>query len=517
MKSRMVHLLHDFQLYIITFDLLIFRITHDIPTNKHVFGAKMDQERNRRFSTDQMKIAAKRSLIRVSGFGNSSDHNYESTVVSQFRSQECPVARVTKRDVQVESVPEDLNVGVNSASALNSKSSPMKSLTKRHISIKDFAKESRITGRTLRTDIEAGTAERRRLTPEKDAKKQRFLNEKFPISSRRMSCPDSSLKEQFGAAFSRTSMAEGMAMSKRKLHLTVRMKNYFDTEADEPRDCLPKINESLGSFNTNENQLLLRVGKQIENKTQKSPSPRAFDIEKSTDEIHLGFLESKLSVVSSPTSESEGNNQGQKKILTDKSKIIEITFDNKQHDIAPSKFINLSTRNNAKSSAKIKQGMDIDLIRLSVGQAEMTRGPGSRRPATQSKGKASPRRRRVNFTPNSMNGEASQETVLTTTSEQDIDRKVQAFLRSQQPMASPETLKVKVSKKSNSFLPNYTLQERRYTPRVCINTDTCPSTSNLINQDLSWYYQDRTGKCRYLRVPESPVPPVEWIFEREDE
>lgn len=476
----------------------------------------MDQERNRRFSTDQMKIAAKRSLIRVPGFGNSSDHNYESTVVSQFRSQECPVARVTKSDVQVESVPEDLNVGVNSASALNSESSPMKSLTKRHISIKDFTKESRITGRTLSRDFEAGTAERRRLIPEKDAKEQRFLNEKFPISSRRMSCPDSSLKERFGV-FSGTSMAKGLAMSKRKLHHEVRMKNYFDTEADEPRDSLPKINESLGSFNTDENQLLLRVRKKIENKTQKSPSPRAFDIEKSTDGIHLGFLESKLSVISSPTSESEGNNQGQKKTSTDKSKIIEITLNNKQHDIAPSKFINLSTRNNAKSSAKRKQGMDIDLIRLSGGQAEMTRGPGSRRPETQSKGNASPRRRRVNFTPNTMNGETSQETVLTTTSEQDIDRKVQAFLRSQQPMASPETLKVKVSKKSNSFLPNYTLQERRYTPRVCINTDTCPSTSNLINQDVSWYYQDRTGKCRYLRVPESPVPPVQWIFEHEDE
>lgn len=478
----------------------------------------MDQERNRRFSTGQMKIAAKRSLIRVPGLGNSSDHNYESTVVSQFRSQECPVARVTKSDVQVEYVPEDLNVPVNSASALNLKSSPMKSLTKRHIPIKDFAKGSRINGRTLSTDIEAGTAERRRLTPEKDAKELRFLNEKFPISSRRMSCPDGSLKERFGA-FSRTSTAKGMARSKRKLHLTVRMKNYFDAEADESRDSLPKINESLGRSNTDENQLLLLVGKNFEEKTRKSPSPRAFDIEKSTDGIHLGFLESKLSsVIPSPTSESEGtDNQGQKKTLNDKSKIIEITFDNKQHDIAPSKFINLSTRNNAKSSGKIKQSMDIDLVRLSVGQAEMTRGPESRRQITQRKGRASPRRRRVNFTPNSMNGEASQETLLTTTSEQDIDRKVQAFLKSQQPLASPETLKVKVSKKSNSFLPNYTLQERRYTPRVCINTDTCPSTSNLINQDRSWYYQDRTGKCRYLRVPESPIPPVEWIFQHEDE
>lgn len=476
----------------------------------------MDQERNRRFSIGQMKIAAKRSLIRVPGFGNSSDHNYESTVVSQFRSQECPEARVTKSDVQVEYVPEDLNVPVNSASALNLKSSPMKSLTKRHIPIKDFATGSRINGRTFSRDIEAGTAERRRLTPEKDAKEQRFLNEKFPISSRRMSCPDGSLKERFGA-FSRTSTAKGMARSKRKLHLTVRMKSYFDAEADESRDSLPKINESLGSSNTDENQLLLLVGKNFEKKTRKSPSPRAFDIEKSTDGIHLGFLESKLSVISSPTSKSEGDNQGQKKTLNDKSKIIEITFDNKQHDIAPSKCINLSTRNNAKSSGKIKQSMDIDLIRLSVGQAEMTRGPESRRQVTQRKGRASPRRRRVNFTPNSMNGEASQETLLTTTSEQDIDRKVQAFLRSQQPMASPETLKVKVSKKSNAFLPNYTLQERRYTPRVCINTDTCPSTSNLINQDRSWYYQDRTGKCRYLRVPESPIPPVEWIFQHEDE
>lgn len=478
----------------------------------------MDQERNRRFSTGQMKIAAKRSLISVPGFGISSDHNYESTVVSQFRSQECPVARVTKSDVQVEYVPEDLNVPVNSASALNLKSSPMKSLTKRHIPIKDFAKGSRINGRTLSRDIEACTAERRRLTPEKDAKEQRFLNEKFPISSRRMSCPDGSLKERFGA-FSRTSTAKGMARSKRKLHLTVRMKNYFDAEADESRDSLPKINESLGRSNTDENQLLLLVGKNFEKKTRKSPSPRAFDIEKSTDGIHLGFLESKLSsVIPSPTSESEGtDNQGQKKTLNDKSKIIEITFDNKQHDIAPSKFINLSTRNNAKSSGKIKQSMDIDLVRLSVGQAEMTRGPESRRQITQRKGRASPRRRRVNFTPNSMNGEASQETLLTTTSEQDIDRKVQAFLKSQQPLASPETLKVKVSKKSNSFLPNYTLQERRYTPRVCINTDTCPSTSNLINQDRSWYYQDRTGKCRYLRVPESPIPPVEWIFQHEDE
>jgi len=94
----------------------------------------------------------------------------------------------------------------------------------------------------------------------------------------------------------------------------------------------------------------------------------------------------------------------------------------------------------------------------------------------------------------------------------DLDLKVKDFLRRHQPKASPRTLKVKAIKKKPVFSASK-LRERRSQERITVNTDTCPST-NLVNQDRSWYYQDRRGKCRYLRVPESPTPPIEWVFQR---
>ncbi|KAJ7394320.1 hypothetical protein OS493_000123 [Desmophyllum pertusum] len=93
-----------------------------------------------------------------------------------------------------------------------------------------------------------------------------------------------------------------------------------------------------------------------------------------------------------------------------------------------------------------------------------------------------------------------------------VDLKVKAFLQRHQPKASHGTLKVKAAKKKPGF-PANKLRERRSQDRIIVNTDSCPS-SNLVNQDRSWYYQDRKGKCRYLRLPESPVPPIEWVFKR---
>ena len=93
-----------------------------------------------------------------------------------------------------------------------------------------------------------------------------------------------------------------------------------------------------------------------------------------------------------------------------------------------------------------------------------------------------------------------------------LERKVEAFLQGDQPQASLRSLKVK-SPRNNPASSMGLIERRRDARKTIVNTETCPSLS-WINRDRSWYYQDRTGKCRYLRVPESPLPPVEWVFEK---
>lgn len=310
-------------------------------------------------------------------------------------------------------------------------------------------------------------------------------------------------------------------MSKRKTRLLAQIREHLDAQTDESRYPLPKIIESIGNLKTENSSESPGKERSHKVKTAKSSSPRSFNAKKFTDQVQFGPLEPKICdiVMSSLTTESEGNSNGKKETPANKNKIIEITLDGKQQDIVPSRSFNLRTQSGAESPRKIQRSIDIDLVRLSAAEEEsVATNSEKRKQLTQRKRGVSPQTR-FEFKPKSKEDGATafQDASLTKSSEQDLSLKVQAFLRSQQPMASPGTLKVQASKiKTKPVLPNNYVQERRSDTRVFVNTDTCPSTSNLINQDRSWYYQDRKGKCRYLRVPESPVPPIEWVFQRED-
>ena len=99
-----------------------------------------------------------------------------------------------------------------------------------------------------------------------------------------------------------------------------------------------------------------------------------------------------------------------------------------------------------------------------------------------------------------------------------LSLKVKEFIQNTQPEASVTSLRVQRhpvahmdeeghdldhSTSNNTILPRKIIG-------VPINTNTCPLMSHF--KDRKWYYQDKSGKCRYLRVPESPIPPISYVF-----
>ena len=102
-----------------------------------------------------------------------------------------------------------------------------------------------------------------------------------------------------------------------------------------------------------------------------------------------------------------------------------------------------------------------------------------------------------------------------------IDRelrfKVKEFLQKPQPKASTPSLRVKtipdVQLQVDGAGSNHHIHSMKEFAGVPINTDTCPLMSHF--KDRKWYYQDKSGKCRYLRVPESPIPPVSFVFTKD--
>ena len=109
---------------------------------------------------------------------------------------------------------------------------------------------------------------------------------------------------------------------------------------------------------------------------------------------------------------------------------------------------------------------------------------------------------------------------VSTTSKPALDLRVQDFLSKEQPKAPASTLRTTEARRAGAARskpapgPRRALNESRMKGRVIINTDASPSLNEF--QDRSWYYQDKSGKCRYLRVPESPPPPISWVFEKDE-
>ena len=485
------------------------------------FYTIMDSERNRRFSTGQMKSTPTTSKSEFDPRPHDSD---VSSVYDRNRSQERSEVRVINGYTQATEVPENLSTGLNkvgpffernmqhpehSDSAFIRKRSPV---TFRHVRTRGFSKR---TPKDERPRAYIGVNEgKHRSTRERSLRKQNRSGNNPPISSRRMSCP-----EKFSNTFpnERFGTSSRTGMPGRKTSLLTQVNHHLGAKTDESSYALPIITESIESLKIEGHCEFTGDERNNETKTSKSSSPRSFNSEKSADQIQLGPLESKVNVVmSSLTARSEG-----REIPANKNKIIEDALGGEQQDSVVSRSLNSSSRNGEKLFRK--QSINIDLVRVSDSEDDLT--------ASSGRGKQPPRRKAaispqwvVGVRPKSKIYQidedvttAYQEPHSAKNSEHDLNLKVLAFLRSQQPMASPETLKAKTAKKAKPVLPNgSSLREQKKESRVFINTDTCPSTSNLINQDRSWYYQDRNGKCRYLRVPESPVPPIEWVFQHDD-
>lgn len=385
---------------------------------------------------------------------------------------------------------------------------PQTAKAKRHVREK--------LGRVSPPDIGV-KVEKDQFSREKSSKaKKRTSSSEFVKSNRRVSCPgDVSNTESL------KDISDSSTNSKWITRLFVN--SSYRLEADESREVLPKIIESMETMNSKETKLSTTNARRDEIMTSsKSPSPGYFCSEKSMDQIpHEGYHESQKRMLTSALStRSEGNGKEQNKTPTaDKNKTIETTYAVKRH-VVPSRF---KTEDGNVSTRKVKfDDKRINIHSPSLDTREKSRERSERTKFERKKDTISPNRS-SKLMPKS--GVLSAEDVFTQKSQSskifqdDINLKVTAFLRSSQPMASPKTLKVKIPKKTKASLSNtsVSMRQQRRGDGIFVNTDTCPSSARLIDQDRSWYYQDRRGKCRYLRVPESPVPPVEWVFQTDDD
>ena len=113
--------------------------------------------------------------------------------------------------------------------------------------------------------------------------------------------------------------------------------------------------------------------------------------------------------------------------------------------------------------------------------------------------------------------EVSHGPTITVSNNFDLNIKVKSFLEKSQPKQGERSLRVArnaiklASIKKTKGKTNKTIEEKR--PSVVVNTETCPPLSFF--GDRSWYYQDKRRKCRYLRVPDSPIPPISSVFKKD--
>ena len=495
----------------------------------------MDKETNRRSPTSQMK-----SKVTIIKFGPSTEivshpNSINDTSPAVYdHTRECfhsQVLRLKSGHKQPSEVPKNKKMDLNKEGLFfrrdTSRSGQLDDafIAKTVPSVKRirprvFARKTQ-PERIPRADIGVNV-ERDRFSQERNHKKPSRHSNTPPKSSGREcyrpgSVSNSFPNERFGDS------TKGVPQPKRKT-------NNSKAKSDESRHVLPKIIESIETLKTeDESKVQGNEMNDTEMRSIESSSPRSFYSEKSADQVltadPLDFKNSiSVSFLASLPTGSEGNSNDQTEILPDKNKIIEATLKVKQQDIVPSRSFNSPIQNGAESTSKIKiEGkriINIDLVHLSAYDDDMTVRSASRTEVTRRNTTTSPQRAVTSRPRNGTsprNDNAKQDSRSANILEKELNLKVLTFLKSTQPKASPGTLRVKGTKKPiKPVLTSYPAREQRGDRRGFINTDTCPSNSHLINQDRSWYYQDRNGKCRYLRVPESPVPPIEWVFQQDD-
>ena len=371
-----------------------------------------------------------------------------------------------------------------------------------------------------------GTSVKRHRSPQESslAKQSQFNSNPSSISGRRMSSPGKLLnipsnKKNYAStrivtAFERKTNRRPITQVNHSLHAK-----------KESRDGLPQITTSLETLTTGELSKRSKSSEDVRRDGKKTSkwSPQSFCSDKSADQSQ-GLLESKIipesrltppqTLVTEEASDILSEKLSKTKIIVQASRL----DDDKAKDTAIARPFDFQTDSDGLSGkTKVRESKRINDRKISLeyprASSVSERMKRHQSPKVTMSAQMKVDQRPRTKTPFRMHRMvASDQQYSATNPEDDLDLKVKDFLRKHQPKASPRTLKVKAIKKKPAFSASK-LRERRSQERITVNTNTCPST-NLVNQDRSWYYQDRRGKCRYLRVPESPTPPIEWVFQR---
>ena len=488
----------------------------------------MNKERNRRFSAEQTKLltTTTRTLNIVAERDSTPNHLlFVDRFNLQTRSTEDKVSdreqpskglTVDFNDETVTSLNHEVNcLGFSHFSEENKKvSEPM---TKQPQAF--FVKRS---DQSPRNDI-GRSVKRHRSPQESSLAKQTQLNSKpSSISGRRMSSPGKLLNipsNKQNSASTRIVTAFERKTGRPVMHDSLHAKK-------KSRDGLPQITTSLETLTTEDHSKRSRSSEDVrkDGKMTSKWSPQSFCSDKSADRSQ-GLLESKIIPESRLTPPKPLVTEEASEILSEKLSKTKITVQSSRLDDGKAKHTSVARpadfqidSDDLPGKTKVRENKRINDRKISLEYSRASSTASERMKwhqsqkvsmSAQMKIDHSPRRK----TPFWMDGTTGTDQQDSATNpEHDLELKVKDFLRKHQPKASPRTLKVKAVKKKPAF-PASKLRERRSQERITVNTDTCPST-NLVNQDRSWYYQDRRGKCRYLRVPESPTPPIEWVFQR---
>ena len=373
-----------------------------------------------------------------------------------------------------------------------------------------------------RSDI--GTSVKRHRSPQESslAKQGQFNSNPSSISGRRMSSPGKLLNVPSNKQNSASTRI--VTAFERKTNRLITQANHSLHAKNESREGLPKITTSLETLTTEEHVKRSKSSEDVRKDGKKTSkwSPQSFLSDMSTDRSQA-LLESKIIPESRLTPPQTLVTEEACEILSEKLRKTKIIVQSSRIDGGKTKNTviarpfdiqtdsdDLSGKTKVRENKRVNDTkISLEYLRASSNSERMKHQSQEVSLSPQMKVDHRPRRK----TPFRMERTtASGQQDSGTHPEVDLDLKVKDFLRKHQPKASPRTLKVKAVKKKPTYSPSK-LRERRSQERITVNTNTCPST-NLVKQDRSWYYQDRRGKCRYLRVPESPTPPIEWVFQR---
>ena len=500
----------------------------------------MEKERNRRFSTEQTMASATKTRMLSVSIRDQSPNNFLSvdrlnshTSLAEDKSND--EEQTTKADRKMdlkEKVDGSYDLDVSSLGfsrrsevAFMKETSDMTQKSDQSTSRTLFVKRS---DQSPRSDIGLSVKMRRSPQERSLSKQSQFNSGATSQSGRRMSSPGKLLSSPLNEQNSPTRI---VTASERKTSRLTQVDHFLDVKK-ESRDTLPLITKSLETLKTGDQSRRSKSSEDVRNDREQASkwSPQSFNSDKP---LSQGLLESKIIPESCPTTTptfvSEGfsdfvNKAASKNKINVKCSRPDGTkqqnttpfrlFGNFQIDSDDSsgqRKVRISKRNN-RVIYPVHPSGSAEEFKATVGERMKQQTPERKMTmGTQMRIDRRPRSKipfRRNETP-----ATADEPRSASNSELELELKVKAFLRRHQPTASPKTLKVKREiKRKPSFTANK-LRERRSQERIIVNTDTCPS-SYRFNQDRSWYYQDRKGKCRYLRVPESPVPPIEWVFSR---